>query len=179
MLEAGDCVLQPPRIRHRVLECSPGMEVIEIGCPAESRDLRRPRARPSDLDPRNPERDFGGQRFVRHQAAAAKWAPFRLDGFECRDIGIAAATGGLAGVRVARPLSAPSSKRWRHDAEFLFSFVLEGSLTLESDGRDPRRLDAGSAFVLPAGMSVSLAGCSTDLELLEVVLPAKFNTIPG
>ena len=34
-LEAGDCVLQPPEIRHRVLRSSPGLEVIEIGCPAE------------------------------------------------------------------------------------------------------------------------------------------------
>src|SRR6185436_13024852 len=34
MLEAGDCVLQPPGIRHRVLESSVGLEVIEIGSPA-------------------------------------------------------------------------------------------------------------------------------------------------
>ena len=34
ILQAGDCVLQPPEIRHRVLESSAGLEVIEIGCPA-------------------------------------------------------------------------------------------------------------------------------------------------
>src|SRR5215468_913916 len=34
LLSAGDCVLQPPEIRHRVLEASPGLEVIEIGTPA-------------------------------------------------------------------------------------------------------------------------------------------------
>ena len=34
VMVAGDCVLQPPEIRHRVLESSPGLEVIEIGCPA-------------------------------------------------------------------------------------------------------------------------------------------------
>ena len=34
VLETGDCVLQPPRIRHRVLECSDGLEVIEISSPA-------------------------------------------------------------------------------------------------------------------------------------------------
>src|SRR4051812_12396669 len=33
-MQAGDCVLQPPRIRHRVLESSDGFEVVEIGCPA-------------------------------------------------------------------------------------------------------------------------------------------------
>lgn len=178
VLEAGDCVLQPPRIRHRVLECSPGLEVIEIGCPAHhetfaDHDLALPTAT------LNPRRDFGGQRFVRHQAAAAKWGPFRLEGFESRDIGIAVATDGLAGVRVARPLAAPSSKRWRHDAEFLFSFVLRGSLTLETEGHDARRLEAGSSFVLPAGRTASLADCAADLELLEVALPAHFQTIPA
>ena len=35
ILEAGDCVLQPPEIRHRVLESSAGAEVIELGSPAE------------------------------------------------------------------------------------------------------------------------------------------------
>ncbi|HEY6461485.1 MAG TPA: hypothetical protein VIY73_15065, partial [Polyangiaceae bacterium] len=34
VLDAGDCVLQPPRIRHRVLESSAGAEVIEVGSPA-------------------------------------------------------------------------------------------------------------------------------------------------
>ena len=37
ILEAGDCVLQPPTIRHRVLEASAGLEVIEIG-----QDWQRP-----------------------------------------------------------------------------------------------------------------------------------------
>jgi len=37
ILRAGDCVTQPPEIRHRVLEASDGLEVIEIGVPAEVR----------------------------------------------------------------------------------------------------------------------------------------------
>lgn len=34
VMRAGDVVVQPPTIRHRVLECSPGLEVIELSCPA-------------------------------------------------------------------------------------------------------------------------------------------------
>jgi quercetin dioxygenase-like cupin family protein len=34
VLHAGDCVLQPPLIRHRVLESSSGLEVVEVACPA-------------------------------------------------------------------------------------------------------------------------------------------------
>ncbi len=176
VMQAGDCVLQPPRIRHRVLESSPGLEVIEIGCPANhetfaDHDLGLP------TPTLRPEREFEGQRFVRHVAAEATWQPFRLEGFECRDTGIAAATGGLATVRVARLRETAAKKRYRHDADFLFTFVLSGSLSLDVDGRGARPVTEGSAFVLPRGELSALTECSADLELLEVALPGRFETI--
>jgi len=101
VLQAGDCVLQPPTIRHRVLEASPGLEVIEIGGPAEHETFREhaitlPTAK---LDP---QRRFGGQSFVRHIAAQANWRQAPETGFEFRDTGIADATDGEASVRVLR-----------------------------------------------------------------------------
>src|ERR1019366_7677419 len=93
VLAAGDCVLQPPRIRHRVLEASPGLEVVELGCPAlhetvSDHDMALPTGR--DL----PGRDFDGQVFARHVAADAPWTAEA--GFERRDTGLRAATRGLA-----------------------------------------------------------------------------------
>ena len=35
VMRPGDCVLQPPEIRHQVLECSDGMEVVEVAVPAD------------------------------------------------------------------------------------------------------------------------------------------------
>ncbi|HEY8092923.1 MAG TPA: AraC family ligand binding domain-containing protein, partial [Acidimicrobiales bacterium] len=72
VLAEGDCVLQPPEIRHRVLEASPGLEVVEISCPADhvtfvEHELSLPTGAV------RPDRDFGGQRFVHHEAAAAAW----------------------------------------------------------------------------------------------------------
>jgi quercetin dioxygenase-like cupin family protein len=101
VLSAGDCVLQPPQIRHRVLEASNGLEVIEVGCPALHEtvaDHAMTLPTPHVL----PERNFAGQRFVRHVAAEASWLQWRREGFEMRDAGIAAATNALAGVRVVR-----------------------------------------------------------------------------
>ena len=175
-LNAGDCVLQPPQIRHRVLECSPGLEVIEIGCPAEhethaDHDLLLPTP-----DERR-ERDFSGQRFVHHVAADADWQPWRFEGFESRDTGIAAATDGLAGVQVVRPATpAPNLQLWSHEAEFFFMFVLQGSVTLHCEGRDAEQVAAGDCFVVPAETRHGLAQCSGDLELLEVALPADCNS---
>jgi quercetin dioxygenase-like cupin family protein len=176
VLQAGDCVLQPPEIRHRVLEASRGLEVVELSCPAEhvtmvehGFDLPTPVQRP--------ERDFGGQRFVRHQAATASWAPWRHPGYEARDTGIAGATDGLASVMVVRPAGPPRPVSVRHDAELWFLFVLEGAVTIVADGHPPDRLAVGGSVAVPAGLAHRLDDPSPDLELLEVALPAGFTTV--
>jgi quercetin dioxygenase-like cupin family protein len=179
ILNAGDCVLQPPQIRHRVLESSPGLEVIEIGCPAEHETfadhvLTLPTADTS------PTRQWAGQRFVRHVAAGARWQPWRADGFEFRDIGIATATDGLAGVRVVRPIPSsapPSTAPSSHGAEFLFFFVLSGTTTLIADDHEDMDLAEGDSFVIPEELRHGLERCSPDLELLEVSLPAVFDVV--
>ena len=175
VLHAGDCVLQPPRIRHRVLEASAGLEVVEIGCPARHDTIAdHDLALPTGVT--DPDRDFGGQRFVRHQASTAVWMPWRVPGLECRDLGIGAATGGLAGARVARPIrgrsaaDSPDRAAAHHQAELVFAFVLDGSLSLRRGG-ELDVLRAGDSVVVPAGLDVALEGWTDDLELLEVTLP--------
>src|SRR5262245_49822828 len=154
VLEAGDCVLQPPEIRHRVLEASPGLEVVELSCPAEhvtmvEHDVDLPTAA------RRPDRDFGGQRFVRHQATGATWQPWRWAGSEARDTGIAAATDGLASVQVVRPASdgatggAGTPVTVCHDAELWFLFVLDGAVTIAAEGHPPEPLTAGGSVAVP------------------------------
>lgn len=170
VLEAGDCVLQPPEIRHRVLESSPGLEVIEIGCPALHEtwaDHELPLPTSQVLS----ERLFAGQRFVRHHAKTALWKPARFDGWETQDTGIAAATNGLAGVRVLRTKSAIESTAEGHAGEFLFWFVLQGELEMDSQAHGNHQLQAGASCVLPAGLGYTLRA-ETGLELLEVSLPA-------
>jgi len=172
LLQAGDCVLQPPEIRHRVLEASPGLEVIEIGCPAVHEtiaDYIMSLPTPHLL----PERRFAGQRFVRHVAATARWEAWRLPGFEARDTGIGAATEGLAGVRVVRPVADTARAATKgHAGEFLMLFVLDGALGLRSEALGDHRLDSGDSCVLPSGLPYALTG-ERGLEMLEVTLPAE------
>jgi quercetin dioxygenase-like cupin family protein len=124
----------------------------------------------------DPAHDFGGQRFVHHVARKAEWKPWRLAGFEARDTGIGAATGGLAGVKVARVCGRPSGETVRHAGEFLFVFVLQGGATLTADGQGVHRLDMGDAVTLPRGLAHRFVDCGGDLELLEVALPAELPT---
>ena len=178
VMRAGDCVLQPPHIRHRVLECSDAFEVVEIGCPAEhetlvDHDLPLPN---ENIDP---DREYSGQSFVFHQAANAEFAAPRGDGFEARDTGIAKATHGEASVAVIRPAAGFSPQFLAHDAEFLFRFVLQGSLEMEPSNGDPLSLGATDAFVIPAGMPVALRNPSDDLQMLEVALPADYQSNPA
>ena len=174
LMREGDCFLQPSTIRHRVLDASDRMQVIEIGCPAEHETWGDPESTlPTGLH--LPDRGFGvdGHRFLFHEVATAAWAPWRLSGYECRDTGIGAATDGLAGVRVVRPVGSPAPATTQHAAEFLFHFVLEGAITLQRADDEPLRLGEGDSFVMPAHTPYTLSEPTAHAQLLDVTLPAE------
>jgi len=168
VLEAGDCVLQPPHIRHRVLECSDHMEVIEVSSPAEhetqvDHDMELPG---SEVDN---DRSFGGQHFVRHESSKAKWLPGPYKGFEARDLGIGDATSGFASVLVLRRTDHARPVAISCDAKFIFTFVLQGSMTLLDKNVSPQEFSASDSFVISAGVPATIVDNSDDLELLHVI----------
>jgi mannose-6-phosphate isomerase-like protein (cupin superfamily) len=168
-MRAGDCVLQPPRIRHRVLETSPGFEVVEVGCPALHETLADyEMALPTPT--LAPKRDFDGQRFLHSVAADTRWTELGATGFERRETGMAAATDGLADARVVRPADARGFAASTHEGELLFGFLLEGSAVLDCQGA--HALGPADAFVIPADEPWGLNEASADLNLLQVMLPA-------
>ncbi len=178
VLGAGDCVIQPPEIRHRVLEASAGVEVIEIGVPAEHlTSIDHEMALPTPQF--RPEREFQGTKFVLHREAEATWEPWRIPGFEARETGIGAATRGVAGVQVARRIPGEAVPATCHDTDILFGFVRAGSGTLSVEGHPNHALTAGDAFVLPPRLTVAIREPADDLEILEVALPAAFGTEIG
>ena len=168
-IHAGDCFIQPPTIRHKVLH-SEGVQVVEIGVPAEhiteiDHEMKLPTPH------YRPEREWDGQRFVHDIGSKGVFRPFRIPGFEARDTTINENTKGVASVMVARPVGpAP----WTvHDGDILFTFVMRGGMTLEGEGKDPYRLSPGDAFVIPPGMATRYADPTPDLQLLEVTLPGN------
>jgi mannose-6-phosphate isomerase-like protein (cupin superfamily) len=157
VMHAGDCVLQPPRIRHRVLECSPGLEVVEIGTPAvhathADHDMPLPTAQVRS------NREFGGQRFAWHQSR----------GGASGGLGLGEASRGVGEARVLREARASAAV---HDGELFFGFVLDGAMTVRCEGRT-EAVEAGDAFVLPPGRPYDLDGAAPDLAWLQVTLPA-------
>jgi uncharacterized protein YjlB len=169
VFEAGDLVLQPPLIRHQVLDCSAGFEVVEIASPARHETLADARlALPNDR--LAPERDFSGQRFLHARAAEGSWTPL-APGWERRDTGLSLACGGLADAMVARPSDREDLLAPPFEGELSLGVLLAGEATLAAGGL--HALAAPDAFVAPAGEAWRLSHASADLQLLLVTSPAS------
>ncbi|HET6981727.1 MAG TPA: cupin domain-containing protein [Myxococcaceae bacterium] len=166
---AGDLVLQPPGLRHRVLAASDGFEVVELASPAWHPTLfDHHMALPTEG--RAPDRLREGQRFL--HAVADRCVPEPITpGLTSLDLGVQAASGGLASARVLR-FEGAASVELRDSHELRFLFVIAGSGTL--DGSTRAVLEAGDAVALPRG-PVVVTG-SPGLRLFEVTSGAAVPT---
>ena len=176
VLEAGECVTQPPEIRHRVLEASDQLEVIEIGVPSEhmttiDHEMELP------TEQLRPDRRFQGQLFCRHTLAAAHWQASPWQGFKQRDTGVHRATNGQAAVTVRNCIQTGHQLVLRHQVDILFTFILSGSLRLSASDLESTTVRAGEAFVVPPDLDYQISNTTTDLELLEVSLPGTSEII--
>ena len=130
--------------------------------------MRRRAARPSQrfVVSHHREEDFeGGLR------AYAKY----------RDLGMAKATGGMVQAHVIRfvPPCRPEdvSKLHYHDVEFQMVYVLKGWIKTELEGQGAHVMRPGSAWIQPPKIKHKVLDYSDDCELLEVILPADFETV--
>ncbi len=98
--------------------------------------------------------------------------------FEYRDLGIRRATRGsvLAHVIRARAGSAPHGEWHAHDCKLQFVYVLKGWVLFEYEGVGRVKMKAGSCFYQPPRIRHRELGHSRDLELIEIVAPARFRT---
>ncbi|MGH8689127.1 MAG: cupin domain-containing protein [Burkholderiales bacterium] len=98
--------------------------------------------------------------------------------FEYRDLGIARATRGkvVAHVIRARTGKAPHGQWHRHETDVQFVYVLKGSAVFEYEGLGRVTMRAGTCFYQPPGIRHREIRHSKDVEMLEVVAPARFRT---
>ena len=97
-----------------------------------------------------------------------------------RDLGLAPATGGMVQAHVIRfiPPFRPEevSIPHLHDVDFQMIYVLKGWFKSEFEGEGPHTFYAGSCWIQPPRIKHTVLGYSDDSELLEIVLPADFET---
>ncbi|MBR0754012.1 cupin domain-containing protein [Bradyrhizobium jicamae] len=110
---------------------------------------------------------------------------FKADGLRAyakyRDLGIAAASHGLAQAHVIR-LQGPCnpeevSKLHFHDVQFQMVYVLKGWVKTYMEGEGETLMKEGSAWTQPPKIKHMILDYSDDVELLEVILPAEFKTV--
>jgi len=166
-MEAGDCVLQPPNIRHRVLASEDVCEVVEIASPAEHpTHVEHEIALPTETV--DPNRNFGGQRFSFDRADEMAWVE-RAPGWERRSTGIKAATNALASVCVLRPVDEAAPLSGTNDGELCLLFVLDGTATA-STSVGSQVLSSDDSLAVANGDRWTLDGASSDFRCLEVML---------
>ena len=98
-----------------------------------------------------------------------------------RDLGIAPATGGMVQahvIRMTKPFSAAEvAIPHYHDVDFQMVYVLKGWFRSEFEGEGAHTFHAGSCWIQPPRVKHTVLGYSDDCELLEIVLPAEFETV--
>ena len=98
-----------------------------------------------------------------------------------RDLGLAPATGGMVQahvIRMTKPFEEGEvSTPHYHDVDFQMVYVLKGWFKSEFEGQGVHTFRAGSCWIQPPRIKHTVRGYSDDCELLEIVLPANFETV--
>lgn len=122
-----------------------------------------------------------------HKFLVKKFRPqdFKSDGLRTyahyRDLGIKDATRGMVVahvIRFAEPCDPQIvSKEHLHDTEFQMIYVLRGSITSAFEGEGTHTMTAGDCWLQPQRIKHKVLDYSPDCELLEIVMPADFQTV--
>ncbi len=110
---------------------------------------------------------------------------FKADGLRAyakyRDLGVAEASQGLARAHVIRLIGPCDpdevSKLHFHDVDFQMVYVLKGWVKTYMEGQGETLMKEGSSWTQPPRIRHLIMDYSDDVELLEVILPADFETV--
>ena len=114
----------------------------------------------------------------------AKENPFVSGGLrayrEYRDLGIGEATGGRVHahvIRTTKPCPEGGSGLHYHDVEFQMVMVLRGTSTVWFEGKGEVTFEAGDCWIQPPRIRHNVLHYSDDYEVLEITLPAEYETV--
>ncbi len=98
--------------------------------------------------------------------------------FEYRDLGVADATSNSVNAHIIRsvPGAHASGQKHIHNLEFQMVYVLKGWVRFWYKGVGEVELIAGSCVHQPSGIIHQELAHSDDIEMLEITLPAQFET---
>ena len=149
---------------------------------AENTELRVLKA--SEFDPTKSQEKKSGWPKQKLHISHLREEDFKVQGLRAytlsRDLGMAEATGGMVDAHVnrrARPFDAAEvAHRHFHDIQFQLVYVLKGWSKMEFEGHGEVTMREGSCWIQPPGIKHTVLGFSDDYEILELIIPAKYDT---
>jgi mannose-6-phosphate isomerase-like protein (cupin superfamily) len=100
--------------------------------------------------------------------------------FQDRDLGIASGTHGQAMAVVHRacgPCPEGGTGAHHHRLNFQMNYMLKGWMQVEFGDRGVHRFEAGDSWLQPPEITHNVTAFSEDMEVLEITMPATFETI--
>ena len=177
MFKEGDCILQPPGIRHQVLESFDDLEVIEVTSPADHATF-------SDFNMELPNstvahtRNFNGQQFTHDTPNSREAAPYRdSTSMTAYRTSIGEASGNQGWVKEIyshakkEKILTPTSIGPEKPLSFFLWFVKQGSAQIEVQERK-ETLRSGDSICFPYGflpsMEFSVLNHDSEFKVLEI-----------
>jgi mannose-6-phosphate isomerase-like protein (cupin superfamily) len=106
-------------------------------------------------------------------SGSSHWNSELIGGFQCRDLGLAAATGGEMCAVQFRSVARPPAPEWKTiDADFYLLYVLKGHARLENGSGKRINLSSGTVSYQRAPLKYRLHDQSSDFEMLEISIPS-------
>jgi uncharacterized RmlC-like cupin family protein len=163
-----------------VTKAAPRRPKVRIATPIPAPRRGRPAAAARKAPPASRVSHTGPQVFT---VSHLQEADFKADGLRpyalYRDLGIAAATSGLARAHVIRfvpPCTDAVRKRHVHRTDLQLVYVLQGWIKNEFEGHGEQMMSTGSCWLQPSGIEHTVLDYSPDCEVLEIIVPADFST---
>jgi quercetin dioxygenase-like cupin family protein len=120
------------------------------------------------------------QKMVHVTPETAAVIPGRRDFFSYHDLGVADASNGAMRAQVMKTkqgLTRPTGWHY-HVCDQQFIYALKGWVDLEFEDGRKIRVNEGDSMMIPGGLRHNETATASELEILEISVPAKFGTVP-
>ena len=121
------------------------------------------------------------QKFVVSHLQGAEFKPGLRSYAHYRDLAVDQATGGAVQAHVIRLIGPCDPKvvslPHYHGVQFQMIYMLKGWMVGDYEGQGKIRMEQGSCWIQPNGIKHTVLDYSHNCEMVEIILPANFDTV--
>ena len=121
------------------------------------------------------------QKFVVTHLQGAEFKPGLRTYAHYRDLALDKATGGAVQAHVIRLIGPCDPKvvalPHYHGVQFQMVYMLKGWMVGDYEGQGKIRMEEGSCWIQPNGIRHTVLDYSHNCEMVEIILPANFDTV--